>query len=158
MLEISYSTKEAEGHTLVAVIVGFCVVGQSWTLRTVSGESRMLQTQSRLSRMLRTQSGTFQTVSVAVDCQNNAPCVFPVLWMEWNTPCLCSVQHNVPDTSTVSGSSLLSHSYIYRLQRSRLIPQSYSLLCRSVLVSPLLNINLIPSSAVPLVLVTQGPF
>ena len=58
------------------------------------------------------------------------------------------------------------------LQRSRLIPQSYSLLCRlvlvsslveyqsysllcrSVLVSPLLNLSLIPFSAVPLVLVT----
>ena len=105
------------------------VVGQSWMLSTVSGESRTPQTQSRLSRMLRTQSGTFQTVSVAGDCQNNAPCIFPVLWMEWITPCLCSVQHNVPDTSTVSGSSLLSHSYIYRLQRSGLIPQSYSLLC-----------------------------
>ena len=98
------------------------VVGQSWMLRTVSGESRMPQTQSRLSRMLRTQSGTFQTVSVAGDSQNNAPCVFFVLWMEWITPCLCSVQHNVPDTSIVSGSSLLSHSYIYRLQRSGLIP------------------------------------
>ncbi|KAH9993118.1 hypothetical protein BJV74DRAFT_795647 [Russula compacta] len=36
------------------------------------------------------------------DCQNNAPCVFLVLWMEWITPNLCPVQNNVPDTSTAA--------------------------------------------------------
>jgi len=114
-------------------------VGQSWMLRTVSGGSRTPWTLSRLSRMPRTQSGAFQTVSVAGDCQNNAPCVFPVLWMEWITPRLCPVQNNHPDTSTVSGSSLLCYPCIYRLQRSGLIPQSYSLLCRSVVLSPFLE-------------------
>ena len=72
----------------------------------------MLRTQSRLSRMLMTQSEAFLTVSVAGDCQNNAPCVFLVLWMEWITPNLCPVQNNVPDTSTVSGPSPHPNSLI----------------------------------------------
>ena len=134
----------------------FCY-GQSWTLRAVSGGPRTLRTQSRLSRMLRTQSGAFLTVSVAGECHNNAPCVFLVLWMEWITPNLCPVQSNVPDTSTVSGPSLLSHSCIYRLRRSGLIPQSYSLLCRSVLVSPLLNSVLFPPLQSPWSLWLKGP-
>ena len=94
---------------------------------------------------------------MAEDCQNNAPCVFLVLWIEWITPSLCSVQNSVPDTYTVSGSSLLSHSCIYRLQRSRLISQSYSLLCRSVLVSPLLYAVLFPPLQSPWSLWLKGP-